>query len=297
MLCVHVFVHVLLPCAIPSLWMRKHRCTDGGHRWQRQSAAGRPRRVAVVVVLDDFMSTDIRERTIRNKGAFAQHWNYSLFAPSVAEVRRLAGGFAGAWAKLDVARQALMHNEYALVVDGDAVIMRKDIDLGLAIDEMELRGASLMISKDFNGLNSGVFLLKNSSWSLKFLHEAAAARPALGRQTRTMPLQYENRAFFYLLGMWPECLGLRRADALLAPSYARSYEFKSGVYVVDRCLINRRPEQSTRLVELLESNAAFDIAQGAFIMHVPGGNAHSKRLAMEQLLQQSALAMDLSKRE
>lgn len=291
LLSLHVLVHVLLPCAVPSMWMRVHRCTDGGHRWQ-QTGASRARSVAVVVVLDDFMSADMRVRTIDNKRAYARHWNYSLVAPGVDEVRALAGGFPAAWAKLEVAKKALESHAYVFVVDGDAVIMRPDVDLGLAIAEMEALGASLLISKDFNGLNSGVFLLRNSSWAFEFLSEAAAARSSLGRKTRTIPLQYENRAFFYLTGMWPECFGMRRADALLAPRYAQSARFRSGVYVVDRCLINRRPEQSTRLVDFLASNAGFDHAPGAFIMHVPGGDARSKRAAMEVLLRESALRGD-----
>lgn len=294
--CVLFALHVLvlLPCAIPSVWMRVHRCTGAAHRWQGaphlgSAHLGAPPSVAVVVVLDDFMSADMRARTIANKRAYAEYWNYSLVAPSVAEVRELAHGFPTAWAKLDVARRALESHAYVFVVDGDAVIMRADVDLGRGIAEMEALGASLMISKDFNGLNSGVFLVKNSSWGFEFLAEASAARASLGRQTRTIPLKYENRAFFYLTDMWPECFGLRRLDALLAPRYTKSAKFQSGVYVVDRCLINRRPEKSTQLAELLASDAGFDHAAAAFVMHVPGGDARSKRAAMEVLLRQSEL--------
>jgi len=285
--CVLLSLHtLLLPCAIPSVWMRVHRCTGAAHRWQGVPHGG-SRSLAVVVVLDDFMSAEMRARTIANKRAYAEYWNYSLVAPSVAEVRELAHGFPTAWAKLDVARRALESHAYVFVVDGDAVIMRADVDLGRGIAEMEELGASLMISKDFNGLNSGVFLVKNSSWGFEFLAEASAARASLGRQTRTIPLKYENRAFFYLTDMWPECFGLRRIDALLAPRY-QSAKFRRGTYVVDRCLINRRPEQSTGLSELLASNAGFD-GPGAFVMHVPGGDARSKRAAMEVLLRQSEL--------
>jgi hypothetical protein len=239
------------------------------------------------VVLDDFMSAEMRVRTIANKRAFASLWNYSLFAPSVAEVRKLSGDFPTAWAKLEVAQLALRSHDYVFVVDGDAVIMRPDVDLLLGVAEMEAAGASLMISKDFNGLNSGVFLLKNSSWSFAFLREALAARGMLARRTSTIPLKYENRAFFYLTGMWPECFGLRRVDALLAPSYHDSVKFQSGVHIVDRCLINRRPLRRARVLDLLASDAGFDSSTAAFIMHVPGGDAASKRAALEDLLRQS----------
>jgi len=175
--------------------------------------------VALVVVLDDFLSPEMRMRTIENKRVYAEHWNFALVAPSAEEVRDSAAGFPSAWAKLQVAKTALESYRYVFVVDGDAVIMRLDIDLGLAIAELEEVGGSMLISKDFNGLNSGVFLLKSTPWTFAFLAEAAKARALLGRKTRTMPLKYENRAFFYLTGMWPECFGVRRPDALLAPTY------------------------------------------------------------------------------
>ena len=45
------------------------------------------------------------------------------------QVRAYAGGFPTAWAKLRVAEQALKTYEYVLMIDGDAVVMRNDIDL------------------------------------------------------------------------------------------------------------------------------------------------------------------------
>ena len=96
------------------------------------------------------------------------------------------------------------------------------VNLGAAIDEMEAAGASLLISTDFNGLNSGVALFKNTSWSHSFLNEAKAARAMLAADSilLPMPLKYENRAYFYLMDMWPKCAGLLRpgvpAPCLLA---------------------------------------------------------------------------------
>ena len=245
--------------------------------------------VALVVVLDDFLSPEMRMRTIENKRVYAEHWNFALVAPSAEEVRDSAAGFPSAWAKLQVAKTALESYRYVFVVDGDAVIMRLDIDLGLAIAELEEVGGSMLISKDFNGLNSGVFLLKSTPWTFAFLAEASKARALLGRKTRTMPLKYENRAFFYLTGMWPECFGVRRPDALLAPTYNDTRKFRDGIHLVDRCLINRRPVHSTLLWDVLASDAGMDVSTGAFVMHVAGGTPQSKRAVLEILLEQSSV--------
>lgn len=266
------------------------------HPWQSGEPPVRPPRhdVAVVIVVDDFMSASMRSRTIENKRKYADHWGYALVAPSVSEVHAAAGGFPTAWAKLSVARTALQTHAYVFVVDGDAVIMRADIDLGLAIEGMEEAGASLLIAKDFNGLNSGVFMLKNDSWTHAFLAEAMAARAVLARTTRTIPLKYENRAFFYLTGMWPECFGMRRLDSLLAPEYKDTRKFREGVQVVDRCLINRRPRHSTQIWHLMASDSGFDDLTSSFVVHVPGGNAASKHTVVSELLSQSQLGESMA---
>jgi hypothetical protein len=293
-LAMYVVARMVLPCAFPWVWVRVHSCGDSVHPWQHRPAGQptpRPPRydVAVATVVDNFMSESMRERTIENKRQYADYWGYSVIAPSVEEVRRFAGGFPTAWAKLMVAKEALKTHEYVLMVDGDAVIMRADIDVALAIDEMEATGASLLISKDFNSLNSGIFIFKNNSWTNDFLAEATAARPMLAAKTNTIPLRYENRAFFYLTGMWPECYGICRIDALFAPTYTGTERFREGVLVVDRCLINRRPLRATHISQFLDSGAGFDELTNSFIMHVPGGDPESKRTAMDQLLRQSSL--------
>ena len=177
-------------------------------------------------------------------------------------------------------------NVPVLIVDGDAVVMRRDIDLRIAIEEMEAAGVSLLISQDFNSLNSGVFLLKNSNWTRSFLAEARAARPMLATGS-FMPLKYENRAFFYLTNMWPQCGGVRRLDAFLAPHHRDEEKFRDGTLVVDRCLVNRHPMRATEWWRLFDSGAGYDEISDAFIVHCPGGNADSKRMAMDALLSMS----------
>ena len=184
------------------------------------------------------------------------------------------------------AQEALKTHDYVFMVDGDAVVMRRDIDLSIAIEEMEAAGVSLLISQDFNSLNSGVFLLKNSTWTHSFLAEARAARPMLATGS-FMPLKYENRAFFYLTNMWPQCGGIRRLDAVLAPHHRDQEKFREGTLVVDRCLLNRHPMRATEWWRLFDSGAGYDEISDAFIVHCPGGNADSKRTAMDALLSMS----------
>lgn len=297
-LALYIVTRVAMPCVFPWVWARVHSCRgDAVHPWQQRTPGQPPPRpprynLAVATVLDNFMSASMRDRTIENKRQYADFWGYSLIAPNVEEVRGLAEGYPTAWAKLEVAKTALQTHDYVLMVDGDAVIMRADVDVALAIDEMERAGASLLISKDFNSLNSGIFILKNSSWTSDFLAEATAARPMLAQTTHTIPLKYENRAFFYLTGMWPACGGFRRIDSILAPNYGSVHKFREGVLLVDRCLINRRPLRAHHVWQILDSGAGFDDLTNSFITHVPGGEADTKRQAMHELLRQSNMRHD-----
>ncbi len=171
-----------------------------------------------------------------------------------------------------------VHISYALLLISN---------LDVAIDEMEAAGASLLISTDFNGLNSGVVVFKNSSWSQAFLAEAETARPLLATSSMLLPLKYENRAFFYLMDMWPSCSGLCRPDAWFAPRYA-SKNFRGGMLVVDRCLINRHAERPAVWHSIVDSGSGFDqvsAESGAFVAHCPGGTSASKHEAMARLLQ------------
>lgn len=79
------------------------------------------------------------------------------------------------WAKLPAIWNHLHYYEWILWIDADAffcnfsttiegLLERARADYG--IDE---KGKDLIIANDMNGLNSGVFLLRNSTWSRDFL--------------------------------------------------------------------------------------------------------------------------------
>jgi len=97
--------------------------------------------------------------------------------------------------------------------------MQPNIDVGILLNEMIDCGQSLGISPDINNVNSAIFVLRRGPWTTLFFAEMRKIRPVLARQTITLPLKYENRAFF-LTGMWPtDCIGVSRIDTWLAPNY------------------------------------------------------------------------------
>ncbi len=117
-ICSHA-IDASLPCFFPGWWARVHRCEhERGHRWEARSPPPRPPRydVAVATVLDDFLSPNMRRRTVSNKRKYAEYWGYALVAPGVGDVRKFAAGFPPAWAKLAVVREQLLLHDYVFLL-------------------------------------------------------------------------------------------------------------------------------------------------------------------------------------
>ena len=257
-------------CVVHSSWSYKHKCLPGHENpWVDQLRPPR-RNIAVLLVMDDFLSEEVRIATVANKVAYCAARDYSLSVPPVARVLEAAEGFPVPWAKFPLARELLdAGNDYVLVIDADAVIMRTDVSLDLAADALEREGRDLLISEDFNGLNSGVFLLRRGNWTSAFLEAAWASRTLLA-PLRWVPLYFENRAFFYLTDMWPSCLDVRRVDALFAPRHPDPARFRDGLLLADRCDLNARPRHNTAWHQALDAGTSFDDTADAFVVHAAG---------------------------
>jgi hypothetical protein len=279
-----VAVSVLVWDVLPSRWFRAHRCRGLPHPWQSSAAASvvsAP--VAVLTVADSFLEANptrrLRARLARNRQAFCERWNYTCLLLDALPP------FPAAWSKLDLAEEALATHEFVLVVDADAVVMRTDVDIGVALAEMAAAGHSLAITADSNNLNSGVFVVRRGPWATAFFAEVRRVRPTLARQTVTLPLKYENRAFYYLTGMWPaHGAGFPRIDTWLAPSYNNTAYFRAGVHELERCLLNTRPYNPSHLWDLAKSDASYDDATNAFIVHAAGGSLRDKLRVVDALL-------------
>lgn len=162
--CISVYTtHLVSPCYIGWMWHYRNRCPTGvSHPWtaspslfrQQQQLHPQPLpKIAIAMIADNFMYPDIRNLTIRNKERYARTWGYDLFVPNSAQLKEMTGNLPVAWAKFPLIKQVLKTHEYVFVIDADAVILREDISLYKAAAMMG--DASLMISNDVNGPNSG----------------------------------------------------------------------------------------------------------------------------------------------
>lgn len=296
-----VAINVLtMPCLSPVAWNRQHNCrgTNTGHPWARAGPAPpgpvpmpvQSDEICISIVADDYLPDDVRELTVQNKARFARHWGHPFVAPPADVVLSMAAGRSSPWAKFPVIRLAFQRCRFVFMIDADAVILRSDIDLRVPAAEMDTLGKDILISADFNGLNSGVFMMRQSARSMDFLAEAEASAALLGDIEARIPLKYENRAFFYLTGAWPACGAVARPDAWLAPRYTQprfnTTYFADALLVVDRCLLNQHFAHSSGhfLGDIMDPSLSYDSFENAFVVHAAGGKLPFKTRFLQTML-------------
>lgn len=129
-------------------WHYTHSCPAGRpHPWAQipapVSARASAPRIAITMVVDNFLTSALRNATIENKRRYASHWGYDFVVPSVDEVRAAAAGLPSAWAKFPVLLDLLNDYDYVLMIDADAVFLRYDIGLHGAAQQMDRDNTSV----------------------------------------------------------------------------------------------------------------------------------------------------------
>ena len=99
-----------------------------------------------------------------NKAAYCQRWGYDLIIEDNTIVNKTRNV---QWSKVPILRKWLPKYQWLLWMDMDAFFMRFDLPLTDMLDN----DYDLVVAKDWNGINTGVFLLRSSPWSFKLLDQ------------------------------------------------------------------------------------------------------------------------------
>lgn len=139
------------------------------------------------------------------------------------------------WSKILLALKVLENPSYKWVVwlDADTLIMNQDIPLEDLIDEK----VNFCISQDWNGINSGVFFIKNCNWSKRFLTNVYARTDCLTEK-------------------WPE-------QTAIARELHEKPEFGSKAKIVPQRLFNSYPPE-------MRSSLTSTYQPGDFLLHFAG---------------------------
>ena len=106
----------------------------------------------------------VRERFERNRIEYCQRHGYA----HVAACENLEPARHPVWSKMKLLLRHLPEFDWMLWLDADALIVNRDITLESFVDS----SADLIVTADHNGLNAGVFLLRNSPAAARFLELA-----------------------------------------------------------------------------------------------------------------------------
>lgn len=203
----------------------------------------------------------LTQRIFRNRELYCKKHGYELIdGHDLVDKSRPA-----AWSKLIVAKKYLKDDkfDYLMYIDLDVVIMNNKI----TVEDYILAApptADIIITRDWSGLNSGNWIIRNSEWSKWFLQEAWDQKQLVKERSLNgikHPFEYEQRAFHYLLDtkIWRQ-RGL--------PTYPGNISsLWEHFHFLPQCAMN------SYILHPLEFRADRDVSQfvdGDFLVHLAG---------------------------
>lgn len=211
----------------------------------------------------------IIEQTWKNKADYAEKHGYRLYdGSSLIDTTRPPG-----WSKIRAVQHLMRENEgcdWVMWVDADTVFMNSDIEIESFLPHDPSKDM-IVGSDNGGGYNSGVFVLRNSQWSRKFLDNwwnmNSFVRPP------GFSLSGDNNAMKALLGNMPD--------------------FEQHVLVPARCTLNSFAQFLTRGESMSIMNSLNEqewyqsedfYHSGDFIAHTPGydNKAECLRLLLKE---------------
>lgn len=112
---------------------------------------------------------DIMKKVLHNRYSYASHHGYDVINCNdlIDRTRPVA------WSKFLALLHYLLFYDYMMYIDMDVVIMQPSITIESLIFATEKSAdADLILQADWNGLNTGIFLAKNTTWTRDFLQLA-----------------------------------------------------------------------------------------------------------------------------
>ena len=192
-----------------------------------------------------------------------------------------------AWSKFLAAKKYLPKYDYLFYLDMDIVIMNMNVSYTKFIDYAMEKGSDrtsnspeidIIMAQDWSGANTGAWMIRNSSWSLKFLDDAWRLGSTMVQPKSengiSFPFQYEQRVFHYMLATdkWTD-RGL--------PKYEHFEDVRSHFVILPQCAMN------SYSIHPLEYRANREISQyvhGDFLIHFPGKTPAAKEALMMHYL-------------
>lgn len=235
-------------------------------------------KIALLLIYDNTDGTwdkGLMDRVIQNRQIYCQKHGYELImANNMIDKSRPA-----AWSKL-LAMKYYLSNEdfdYIIYIDMDAIIMNDTIRIDQFVN-LSNNSYDLIMSEDWSGLNTGIWIARKSRWTIWFL-ETAWNQKQLVQKTSTRgisyPFEYEQRAFHYLLNT------KKWSDRNLPIYKGNITEIRSHLFYLPQCALN------SYILHPLDNRGDHENARyvdGDFIVHFAGKKGKNKMDLMDYYL-------------
>jgi hypothetical protein len=174
-------------------------------------------------------SGDVMQRVMENRVRYCRKHGYIPVvvttdpddeAPRAGRPPVIDPGRPVAWSKFLAIQRHLPEYDYLAYIDMDAIIMDFNTPLEAFI-EVSGPCSDVILTEDWNGPNTGVYIVKNTPWSRWFVaHAWELGLPLVSKRSpggTKHPFEYEQRVVHYLLesNIWKkrELSKYRRKDA------------------------------------------------------------------------------------
>jgi hypothetical protein len=183
-------------------------------------------KVGLISLCDDGVES-ICAASTANKQAYADIHGYDLIVDEdIVDKSRPTS-----WSKLLAMRKYLPDYDFLLYVDIDTIIMSPERKLEDIVDYRY----DQMLAADTNGVNCGVWMIRNTPWALWFIDEMWSQEQFIAPKSWNMLFKYEQRAFHYLYqsAIW------RRV--VQGEQYPKANSVRARTKVVNACVFNSQP--------------------------------------------------------
>ena len=177
-----------------------------------------------ILTLCDAKTGYICTASAANKRRYAELHGYDLIvATEVADRTRPA-----AWSKILEVRKYLPAYDWLMFIDVDTLIMNPNVRLEDIADD----SVDQIIGADHNGVNSGVWMVKNTPWMMWFLDELWAQEHLV---RGNYLFHYEQRAFHHLFQTVPWS---RQKSVKGQKPYPGAATVRAHSKIVNQCVFN-----------------------------------------------------------
>ena len=133
------------------------------------------------------------------------------------------------WHRVDAIRQMLKRHDWVVWMDADALITNPDVKF----ESLITNDAHMVISRDCNGLNDGIWMVKNSDWSRQILDQIENDRLLYSSPQEAMNFMWQDSTMFRNnITVWPQ----QRMNAYMMAEYGLSEDqpgqWRSGDFIL-----------------------------------------------------------------